>query len=72
MDLGNPSAIVSGLVIGMVGCALFLYGKKQAAPRPLLAGALLCIYPYFVTSVLVMWAVFAAIVGGLYLWSRES
>lgn len=71
MELGSPASLLSGLIIGLVGCALFLYGKKQSAPRPLVAGALLCVYPYFIASVLAMWVIFATIVTGLYLWSRE-
>lgn len=70
MDFGNPIALFSGLVIGMVGFVLFMYGKKQQEPRPLVAGAVLCVYPYFVASALVMWLLFAVVLGGLYAMSR--
>lgn len=70
MDLGNPLVLFSGLLIGMVGFVLFMYGKKQQEPRPLIAGALLCVYPYFVASLLITWLIFALIVGGLYALSR--
>lgn len=66
MDFGNPVTLMSGIFIGLVGMAIFMYGKKQTAPRPMVAGALLCVYPYFVTSAIALWTIFAAIVGGLY------
>lgn len=41
-----------GLVAGVFGIAYFSYGKKQARFTPMIAGALLCVYPYFVDGVL--------------------
>ena len=70
MDLGSPSMIFSGLLIGLVGGALFLYGKKQQAPKSLLAGAVLCIEPAVVGSALTAWLVFAGVLAGLWVWSR--
>jgi hypothetical protein len=32
----------------------FVYGKKQQAALPLLAGIVLCIFPYFVSNVYIM------------------
>jgi uncharacterized YccA/Bax inhibitor family protein len=66
MDLSNPWSLVSGLFIGCLGMALFMFGKKQTNPKCMLAGAVLCVFPYFVSSVLVMWAITAACMGGLY------
>ncbi|HSQ82035.1 MAG TPA: hypothetical protein VLU54_13050 [Casimicrobiaceae bacterium] len=37
---------------GAFGTAYFIYGKRQARFVPLIAGMLLCVYPYFVDSVL--------------------
>ena len=34
------------------GVAYFVYGKKQTKFVPMLSGVLLCIYPYFLESVL--------------------
>lgn len=70
MDFGNPAAIVSAMFIGLVGMALFMYGRKQESPRALLAGAAMCVYPCVITSVLAMWAIFFAVVAALW-WSRE-
>jgi len=72
MDLGNPASLVSGLLISVIGMGLFIYGKKQAAPAPLLAGVALCVFPYFVASVLWMWLITGACLGGLYALSRSN
>jgi hypothetical protein len=70
MDLGNPWGLFSGLVVGAIGFVVFVYGKRQAEPRCLLTGAVLCVYPYFVESVAWMWVVAAACLGVLYAWTR--
>lgn len=48
----SPGALFIGLMAGVVGAAYFVYGKKQAKFMPMLCGALLCVYPWFVESVL--------------------
>jgi hypothetical protein len=70
MDLGNPWALFSGVLIGIIGTALVVYGKKQLDLRCLLAGILMCVLPCIVGSVAAMWALAAACLGGLYAWSR--
>lgn len=70
MDLDHPAAFFSAILIGLIGTVLFIYGRKQQSVRCLLAGAALCIFPYFITSVAVMWAVTGGCLGGLYYLSR--
>ena len=72
MDLSNPVSLLSGVLIGFIGLGLLIYGKKQQAPAPLIAGLALCIFPYFVASALLMWLIAAACLGGLYLLSRRA
>ena len=48
----SPAALFIGLMTGVVGTAYFVYGKKQARFMPMICGAMLCVYPWFVTSVL--------------------
>ena len=48
----SPAALFIGLMAGVVGTAYFIYGKKQTKVMPMLCGALLCVYPWFVQSVL--------------------
>ena len=41
-----------GMIAGAFGVGYFMYGKKQSKFTPMIAGVLLCIYPYFTDSVL--------------------
>ena len=66
MDLDNPAALFSSIIIGCIGMGVFIYGKKQANVWCLLGGAILCIFPYFVTSLLAMWGITVACLGGLF------
>jgi len=72
MDLGSPWAIISGLFIGLVGLVLLNYGRTELNLRVALAGVAMCIYPYFVSSLLLTWLAFFAIGGGLWAWQRHS
>jgi hypothetical protein len=40
------------MLSGVFGVAYFVYGKRQTKLTPMIAGVLLCIYPYFIESVL--------------------
>ncbi len=44
--------LVFGIISGAFGTAYFIYGKRQERFVPLIAGMLLCVYPYFVSSML--------------------
>jgi len=46
------NSLVVGIIAGAIGMGYFIYGKRQAKFTPLLAGVLLCIYPYFTDSLL--------------------
>ena len=48
----NPTSLVIGIFTGAIGVGYFIYGKRQAKFAPLLAGMMLCVYPYFVQSAL--------------------
>jgi len=41
-------------IAGILGATYFIYGKKEQRPVPLLAGALLCVLPYFIDSIPVL------------------
>jgi len=47
----SPSVLLIGMFAGVFGVAYFVYGKKQAKLVPMVAGVLLCIYPYFIDGV---------------------
>ncbi len=42
--------LFAGLVAGVFGMAYFVYGKRQTKIAPMVCGVALCIYPYFVGS----------------------
>ena len=48
----NATSLMIGIFTGAIGVGYFMYGKRQAKFVPLLAGMMLCIYPYFVDRVL--------------------
>lgn len=70
MDFGNPALLLSGLLISAIGMGLLIYGKRSENLRPLLVGLVMCVFPYFVGSVAILWLGAAACMGGLYAWSR--
>ena len=43
-----------GMLFGAIGFGFFLYGKKQKAVVPLIAGIALCVVPYFIANVYVL------------------
>ncbi len=67
MNFGSASSLFSSMLISCVGMGYFLYGKKAAKLWPLLAGIALCIYPFFVSSVWLMWVIAAGIIVAVYL-----
>jgi hypothetical protein len=48
----NGTSLMIGIFTGAIGAGYFMYGKRQAKFVPLIAGMLLCVYPYFVEGVL--------------------
>lgn len=71
-DTLNMSAgsLISGLIVGSIGAALFIYGKKQQKFASLGGGLLLCALPMFITSALLLWGLTAATLGGVWFFGR--
>jgi predicted membrane protein len=51
-----------GLVFSAAGLGFFIYGRRQKAVVPLVCGLVLMIFPYFVSSTLLLVAVGAALI----------
>ena len=64
--------IVSGLILSAVGLVLFLHGKREADFRTLFAGIALGILPMVVHSVLILWGISAAVLGGVWALKRYA
>jgi len=52
VDVGTT--LIFSILFGSLGMGYFVYGKKQQAIVPLVAGLALCIFPYFVSSLYLM------------------
>jgi hypothetical protein len=61
----TAGAFFASMMIGLVGMALFLYGKKQQRFPHLGVGVVLMAYTYFVPDVVPMVAIAVVLVGGL-------
>jgi hypothetical protein len=57
----NATSLMIGVFTGAIGVSYFMYGKRQAKFVPLLAGMMLCVYPYFVDGVVWLLVVGAAL-----------
>ena len=61
------NSLIVGIIAGAIGVGYFIYGKRQARFAPLLAGILLCIYPYFTDSLLWLTVIGLALVAAPFL-----
>jgi hypothetical protein len=52
----DPGPLFSSLLIGTIGFGMLIYGKKAGRMWWLLFGLLMCVFPYVVHSVGLMWA----------------
>ncbi|MEQ9095833.1 MAG: hypothetical protein RIE32_06170 [Phycisphaerales bacterium] len=65
-DAPSPLEITVALLVGLVGMALFIYGKKAERPAILVAGLAMCVLPMLAHGVLAQLALAAAcVVGGV-------
>ncbi|MGH8028189.1 MAG: hypothetical protein ACREO0_15835 [Pseudoxanthomonas sp.] len=53
----DTASLLWGLLFGSVGLGYFIYGKNQKALVPALCGVVLMIFPYFVSSTLLLVAI---------------
>lgn len=58
----SASLLLWGVLFSSIGLGYFIYGKKQNATVPLVCGLALMIIPYFITSVMVMVLLCAALI----------
>jgi hypothetical protein len=53
-EMDSTAVLLWGLLFGSIGFGFFLYGKKQKAVVPIIAGIALCVVPYFIASVYIL------------------
>jgi len=49
--MGDTSTLLWGVIFGSVGLGFFIYGRKQQAVVPLVAGIALFVVPYVISNV---------------------
>jgi hypothetical protein len=62
----DSNALLASLFIGLVGAACFMYGKRQGRLPAMVVGVVMCVYPYFVPNVIIMAAIAAVLLVGLW------
>ena len=72
MDFSNPGVFLSGGLISLIGMGVFIYGKRMQDMKSLGVGLAMMIFPMFVHSMLVMWAIAGACAAGLYFGPRSA
>jgi hypothetical protein len=58
----NTSSLIWGLLFGSIGIGFFVYGKRQRVIVPLVCGVALMIFPYFVSSAILLVAIGVALI----------
>ncbi len=50
----DASALLWGVLFGSIGVGFFMYGRKRQRAVPLLCGLALMVFPYFVSSTILL------------------
>ena len=50
----DQNVLITSLLFGMVGMAMFMYGKRAARLVPLIAGVCLMVVPYFIPNLIAL------------------
>lgn len=53
----TPAALLWGMLFGAIGVGYFIYGRRQSMIMPLVCGVALMVYPWFVSSALLIVAI---------------
>lgn len=67
MDFSNPSLLISGFVVSMIGLGLFMHGKRSERVRNLAIGLAMMVFPVFVHSLIVLWVLAGACLASVFL-----
>lgn len=60
--MSDTGSLLWGLLFGSIGIGYLVYGRRQRRAMALVAGVLLCVFPYFVSN-----AVLAVFLGVLFM-----
>lgn len=59
--------LIGGFLFGAIGFVALVYGKKQGSARPMVIGALLIGYPYFVSNTIALYVVGIILTASLFI-----
>jgi hypothetical protein len=62
----DANSILASLLIGLVGSGCFMYGRRQGRVPPMVVGAAMVVYPYFVPNVGLMVGIAVALLAALW------
>lgn len=63
----DANALLASLVPSSIGLVAFMYGKRQARVPHIAVGLVMMVYPYFVSNILLMFAIAGVLSLGLWL-----
>ena len=59
--------LIGGFLFSAVGFVALVYGKKQGSPKPMVLGALLLVFPYFVPNTLALYGIGLGLTAALFI-----
>lgn len=68
----DPSYLALSFLIGGIGTVAFVYGKRQGRMPAMLAGIVLVVFPYFVSSLLAMTLIAGGVLAALWAATRAG
>ena len=68
VDDFSVAKIFAWIIFGVIGFAVFLYGKKNKSFRPMIIGVVLMVYPYFISGTFLLYFIGIVLTAALYLW----
>ena len=62
----NGATLFGGLLFGTIGFSAFLYGKKQVSLKAMILGAILMVFPYFVSNPIALFGIGGLLTAALF------
>jgi hypothetical protein len=62
----DSASLIWSALFGLIGSAVFVYGRRQRRAAPTLVGVTLMVYPYFVSTTLGIIVVGGLLLAGLF------
>lgn len=63
----DGNSLLAGFAVSLVGFGFFTYGRKQGRPPQILFGLISMVYPYFVAGPALVFGIFFALLGAMWL-----